>query len=377
MVEDEKATRLHSLLMVTRNINQALLMAKNEPDLFQQICDSLAEVFKFSWIGLVEKGSHKVKPVAQAGFEEGYLPSINVTWDDSDFGKGPTGTAIKTGGVSVIKDIEADPRYTPWKEEAMKRGYASSIALPLLHGGETIGAINVYSEQTNAFGDAEMEFLIEVAGDIAVGVKTLRLMRELEQGIDSLQVLLNETVAALALMSEMRDPYTAGHQRRVSILASAIAGEMGFTEEQVRGIRIMGLLHDIGKIAIPAEILSKPSKMSESEFSIIKTHSQVGHEILKNIDFPWPVAQAVLQHHERLDGSGYPFGLCYDDIILEARILAVADVVEAMVAHRPYRPAYGVDYAIEEISQKKGVLYDPEAVDVCTSLFEKRWFEFS
>jgi putative nucleotidyltransferase with HDIG domain len=175
---------------------------------------------------------------------------------------------------------------------------------------------------------------------------------------------------------EMRDPYTAGHQQRVTQLACAIAGEMGLPEDQIRGLKVAGALHDIGKITTPAEILSKPSRLREHEMGLIRDHAQASHDILKNVKFPWPVATIILQHHERLDGSGYPGGLKDKEIILGAKILAVADVVEAMVSHRPYRPALGIDRALEEISRNKGVLYDSEIVDVCIKLFVEKRFEF-
>lgn len=187
---------------------------------------------------------------------------------------------------------------------------------------------------------------------------------------------LYSTVDALALAMEMRDPYTAGHQQRVTQLACAIAGEMGLPEDQIRGLKVAGALHDIGKITTPAEILSKPSRLREHEMGLIRDHAQASHDILKNVKFPWPVATIILQHHERLDGSGYPGGLKDKEIILGAKILAVADVVEAMVSHRPYRPALGIDRALEEISRNKGVLYDSEIVDVCIKLFVEKRFEF-
>jgi putative nucleotidyltransferase with HDIG domain len=171
---------------------------------------------------------------------------------------------------------------------------------------------------------------------------------------------------------EMRDPYTAGHQRQVAQLACAIAQEMGFPPERVEGMRVLGCLHDIGKIAIPAEILSKPGRLSAMEFTLIKDHPRAGYEIIKDIDFPFPVAEGILQHHERLDGSGYPRGISGPDIILEARILGVADVVEAMASHRPYRRSLGIDQALDEISRNRGILYDPEVVDICLKLFNER-----
>jgi PAS domain S-box-containing protein len=203
-----------------------------------------------------------------------------------------------------------------------------------------------------------------------------RAEEELRQSYVKLRRTLEGTVHALVSAIEMRDPYTAGHQRRVTLLACAIAKEMGLAEEQIEGIRMAGLIHDLGKINVPAEILSKPAQLTELEYGLIKMHPQIGHDVLKTIDFPWPVAQIVLQHHERMDGSGYPQGLSREEIILEARILGVADVVEAMASHRPYRSARGIDEALQEISQNRGTLYDPEVVDACVKLFTEKGFKF-
>ncbi len=196
---------------------------------------------------------------------------------------------------------------------------------------------------------------------------------KVEEGSDT---VFEDTIQALAVTVEMRDPYTAGHQRRVTHLATTIAKETGLSEDQISGLRSAGLIHDIGKTRIPSEILTNPYKLSEAEFSIIKTHPLVGYEVLKNIEFPWPIAEIVHQHHERLDGSGYPRGLSGDDIILESRILMVADVVEAMSSHRPYRPALGLDRALLEVSEKRGILYDAKAVDACLKLCSEKEFKF-
>ncbi|MFQ5862740.1 MAG: HD-GYP domain-containing protein [Candidatus Brocadiales bacterium] len=173
-----------------------------------------------------------------------------------------------------------------------------------------------------------------------------------------------------------RDPYTFDHQRQVADLARAIAMEMGLSEERVEGIRMAGLTHDIGKVSVSAEILCRPGPVTEAEYNMIKAHPQVGYDILKTIEFPWPIAQIVFQHHERIDGSGYTAGLSDGDIILEARILGVADVVGAMSARRPYRPAFGIDEVLEEVSKNRGVLYDSNAVDVCVRLFTEKGFEW-
>jgi PAS domain S-box-containing protein/putative nucleotidyltransferase with HDIG domain len=195
---------------------------------------------------------------------------------------------------------------------------------------------------------------------------------ELKHTLETLRKAMNGTIQAMSLAVESRDPYTAGHQKRVSDLARAIAQEMGLPQDQVDGIRMSGLIHDLGKMSIPAEILTNPSHLSEKAFEIIKDHPQVGYDILSEIEFPWPVGQIVLQHHERLDGSGYPNGLPGDDIMIEARVLAVADVVEAMASHRPYRPSLGLEPALEEISRLKGTAYDPAVVDACLRLFNEK-----
>jgi PAS domain S-box-containing protein/putative nucleotidyltransferase with HDIG domain len=197
----------------------------------------------------------------------------------------------------------------------------------------------------------------------------------LEQSYTRLKQTLDQTVDSLSVVTEMRDPYTAGHQHRVAQLAMAISNEMGLPQEKIEGIRVAGILHDVGKISVPAEILSKPSELTEIEFEMIKKHSDAGYNALKNITFPWPVAEIILQHHERLDGSGYPEAITEEGIFLEAKILAVADVVEAMSSHRPYRPAFGIKTALDEISQNKGTLFDPNVVNACVKLFTEKGFK--
>jgi PAS domain S-box-containing protein/putative nucleotidyltransferase with HDIG domain len=199
---------------------------------------------------------------------------------------------------------------------------------------------------------------------------------ELKDSYKKLQRLLEETINGLVSAVEMRDPYTAGHQRRVATLAADIAREMGLSKDQVDGLNLAALVHDIGKINVPAEILSKPGKLTPAEFNLIKMHPQTGFDILKSIEFPWPVAEVVLQHQERLDGSSYPQGLKGDEISLNARILSVADVIEAMSSHRPYRPSLGIDVALDEIKKNRGILYDPDVVDACMILFNEKGFKF-
>ena len=202
-----------------------------------------------------------------------------------------------------------------------------------------------------------------------------RMQLEMQHSFENLKKVMNSTVQAITTTIEKRDPYTSGHQQRVADLSRAIAREIGFSENEIEGIYIAAAIHDIGKISLPAEILSKPIQLSDIEISLIQAHSQTGYDILKGIEFPWPIAEIVLQHHERLDGSGYPRGLAGDDILIAARIIGVADVVETMASHRPYRPSMGIDKALEEITQNKGVLYDPLVVDVCLEIFNNKEFQ--
>ena len=199
---------------------------------------------------------------------------------------------------------------------------------------------------------------------------------KLQRSYAKLQENLDEIVHAMSLTAEKRDPYTAGHQKRTTELALALAEEMGLSEHQIKGVQMAGLIHDMGKISIPAEILSKPGKLNEVEFQLVRRHPQVAFEILKKIDFPWPVDLIVLQHHEKMDCSGYPQGLAGEEILLEARILCVADVVESIDSHRPYRPGLGIDKALEEISKNRGILYDQDVVDACLRLFKEKNFRY-
>ena len=226
-------------------------------------------------------------------------------------------------------------------------------------------------------------FLFDKNGCLSGVVYGLREIAErkmaeekLRQNVDKLKEAVEGVIQAMSRTVEMRDPYTAGHQRRVAKLACAIAQEMKLNEDQIEGIRIASAIHDIGKIYVPAEILSKPGQINGIEFNLIKTHPNIGFDILKTIEFSWPIANIILQHHERRNASGYPFGLSGEEILIEARILAVADVVEAMASHRPYRPALGIEKALEEISRNSGILYDPEVTDACLRLFSRNGFAF-
>jgi putative two-component system response regulator len=257
----------------------------------------------------------------------------------------------KDTAVIILTGVD-DPKIADAAIEAGAYGY---VMKPFNPNELTINILNALHrrklEIANRIYQQDLEQLVQD--------RTARLQRALE-GI----------IQAMARTIESRDPYTAGHQRRVADLAVAIAIEMNIPKNQITGLRMGGMIHDLGKISVPAEILSKSSRLTEIEFEFIKTHPRIGYDIIADIEFPWPIAQMVLQHHEKMNGSGYPQRLSGEDILLEARILCVADVTEAMASHRPYRPALGIDKALDEISKNKGILYDPEVVDALLRLIK-------
>ncbi len=255
------------------------------------------------------------------------------------------------------------------------------IAYSILRLAQRLGFAE--KEVLNAYNSLELQVRMRTAELITANrqlqeeiASRSRTEQKLKRGLVRMKKNLEKTITAIAAVSEIRDPFTAGHQKRVTTLACAIAEEMTLPDEQREWLRLASIVHDIGKINIPTEILVKPTRLSEPEFNIIEAHPQIGHDILREIEFAQPVAKIVLQHHELMDGTGYPQELEGDQIMLEARILAVADVIEAMASHRPYRPAQGIGMALEEILHNKGELYDPDVVDACLRVFYEKNFAF-
>ena len=507
--------RLNRALRTISRGNEVLVRATDESQLLNEVCRILVETggYQMAWVGYVgEDEARGVRPVTHVGHEEGFLEAIPTTWADAPHGRGPTGAAIRRRQPVTCRDLQADPDFAPWCEQAVARGYASVISLPLADGDELFGALTIYAAEPDAFDTHEVVLLSELAEDLAFGIHMLRIRAEREiavhelaasearfqelfehapagyllvrqndgaiikvneaavqmlgysrdemvktslfslftpdefglaraktlfrllgdglrlkdqellmrrhngktiwisltaeqvQGEESqvvewrasildiskrkeaeqerrqlserLQRSLVQTIQAIATTIEKRDPYTAGHQQRVAELAVAIAREMGLPEKRIEGLRLGAMIHDIGKIYVPAELLNRPGELGQLEADFMRTHPEVGYEIMSGVDFPWPVAEMVLQHHERLDGSGYPKGLQGDEIIIEARIIAVADVVEAITNHRPYRPAMRLDKAIEEIDRHKNSHFDANAVDACLRLFNQHRFQW-
>lgn len=375
---DERLTRLNRMYRTTSLCNQALVRAGDELRLAREMCRVLVEKgeFRAAWVGYADAGAGKhIRPVAVAGIEQGEIEAMNLTWEDSEHGQGPSGAAVRTGKTVASLDILNDPLWKPWHEQGKRLGLVAAIVIPLQIDGKTFGVMGVYGSEANMFAPDMRKLLAELAGDLAFGIGNLRARAEHMGILEKLEHSLDHAVTAIAATVEMRDPYTAGHQRRVALLATAIAKEMRLDENFAEGLRMAGVVHDIGKIHVPAEILASPAKLTDAEFEIIKTHSKAGYEILKGIDFPWPVAEIVYQHHEKLDGSGYPRGLKGEEILLEARILTVADVIEAMASHRPYRPGFGIFPALQEISRGKNKLYDAAVVEACLKLFMEKNYE--
>ncbi len=387
----QSEVELHNASRALRAIgacNEAMFCSQNEADLLKAVCTLIVDIgeYRMSWIGYAQDDADKsVKPAALHGVEQGYLDDRRFSWDEnSPVGRGPTGHAIRTGKPQINQNFLTNPNLAPWREAALQRRYQSSIALPLIDTTGVFGALMIYAVEPDAFSTREVELLEGLAKNLAFGVNALRtraerdrITEENQRRMVTQQQSLKDFVRVIASTVEMRDPYTAGHQQRVSQLAAAIAREMGLSEHTAIGIELASLVHDVGQINIPAEIMCRPGKLREHEYPLIQKHPQTGYEALKDIQFPWPIATIVWQHHERLDGSGYPQGLKGDQILLESRITAVSDVTEAMLSHRPYRPARTMDYVIAELESGSGTRYDKAAVDACLTLLREKKFSFN
>ena len=512
-ISEQKRTEneLHSLtriLRATTDCHEALIHSTDEMELVQKICNIVVDIsgYRMAWIGYAEHDEAKsVRPIAQSGFEEGYLEKAKISWDDTEFGRCPTGTAIRTGEPITSLDIANDPMMKPWRSEAIKSGYASSLSLPLKADHEAFGALSMYSSHPDAFNAEEISLLTTLADNLAYGITMLRTREakqrsedQLRQGeerfrnfferhssvmliidpdsgrvvnannaasafygwpidqlcqmhiqqintlsseeikaamkksrigeqnhfffqhriadnsvrdvevysitieiggkdllysiihditdqkvgeqkirgyVKQLENAMRSTLQAVAKVVEAHDPYTAGHDERVGQLAADIAREMGWSEEKCSTLNLIGLVHDIGKMSIPSEILGKPGHLSAIEFELIKTHAEQGYQILKNVEFSLPIAEIIREHHERMDGSGYPRGLKGDETLFEARILAVADVLESMASHRPYRPAFSIEETLHEIESHREQHFDAEVVDATLRLFREKGYQ--
>ncbi len=363
----------------------ALARARSSEGLVQGVCEAITQETSSGLAGVGFAGDGPGKPIrviGAAGTGSSYMDGLELSWsEESPAGRGPSGEAIRSGQVQVMEDSEARENFRHWRERARLAGIRSSVTIPFVSEGVGRGALMVYARHARAFEPVAIDVFRHLAEEVGIGLSALRRReildeerQERERAQEELAQALTAVVIAMARAMEVRDPYTAGHENRVAEVACAIAQELGWTEERIRGLRMASLLHDMGKISVPTEILNKPVTLSHAEFSLIKEHPETGYAILRDLPFPWPLADIVRQHHERLEGSGYPLGLKGEAILPEARVLAVADVLESMSSPPPYRPARGMEVALAEIEEQAGTKLDADAVRVCVSIFREGRF---
>jgi PAS domain S-box-containing protein/putative nucleotidyltransferase with HDIG domain len=380
--QKRSALKLVSLLKMREAVMiscAAIFKRQPEEALLGEICEVLAEKRNYDlvWIGFPNLDvARTVTVAARAGRQSAYLDEVKVHWGDDSLGHSPTGTAIRTGATQVIADIEAGD-FSPWKGLAGKYGFETYISVPVRTDGHIIAALNVYSCSEKRFDQEEIELLEEFSSHLGLAMWAKRIESERDSVTDALKSSSLNIITAVSATIEKRDPYTTGHQIRVSELAVKIAKKLQWDSARIEGLRLGALIHDIGKIYVPAEILNRPRRLTPGEFAVIKTHPEVGSEILHGIKFPWPIQEMILQHHERIDGTGYPRGLKGDEILPEAKVLAIADVVEAITSHRPYRPSLGFEPAKQELRDRKGTAYDPEMVEACLEIIDNGAFSWS
>ena len=339
--------------------NVLLAEATSEEELLIEMCETAVRNggYQFAWYGRVtEAPGHAVIPVASSVAGREYLDGMTISWDDGPLGRGPTGRAARTGITSIERDLLGDSDYSPWKEHAEASGFRSSVSLPVRVDGVVDGTLNVYSEEADAFDQRVVDLLESLARSLGIGIERQRSHRDLE-------LAFANSIDLIAAVVESRDPYTAGHQARVASLSTAIGRELGLDERRIVGLAYAASIHDAGKAGIPIDLLSRPGRLSDEEMALIRRHSKIGWEITSRFDWPWPVAEIVHQHHERMDGTGYPLGLRGEEILLEARIVAVADVYEAASSRRPFRPALDEAQARQIVGEGSGTAFDADVVD--------------
>jgi putative nucleotidyltransferase with HDIG domain len=359
----------------------ALARSDSTDMLIKEVCDAIAtqSPYLLAWVGKAEDDQEKtIKVLGGAGSALAYLDDIAVSWSAQHvIGLGPAGVAVRTNQITIVADTDADPGFIVWQDLAKKYGIRSAIACPIADGaGHPFGALVVYSAVPNAFGPEEAKLFESLAHELSFGLRAIERQHQLDDQIHQKELVqerlagaLKATIEAMSRTMEWRDPYTAGHQKRVALISAAIAKKLGLNNEQIEALYMAAMVHDLGKVAVPAEILTKPSRLTDLEMKMVQGHAESGYHILKDIPFPYPIAEMVYQHHERLDGSGYPRGLAGDAICLEARILAVADTIEAMATHRPYRPGRGLHTAMNEVMVEAGSKLDQRIADAAFELY--------
>jgi hypothetical protein len=344
----------------------ALARSDTEDVLLTEVCEAavVAGGYPLAWYGRVLSNGHfKLASAAAAGPERRYLDDLTVTWENGGAEDSPGGMAVDAGAPVFTHDALTDERFAPWAARAAEYGIRSLVSIPVFVHGVLDGVLTIYASEVGVFDETATSILSTLCQHVGVGMEKLRAAARVNDALES-------TIRVLTRALEARDPYTAGHQAGVSALAEHVAVRLGLSDFGVQGVRLAALVHDVGKIGVPAELLVKPGKLRASEMELIREHAAIGEEVLSGVDFPWPIATVVGQHHERLDGSGYPRQLSGEQILLAARIIAVADVTEAMGRRRPYREGAGHAATTDFLVAGRGVLFDPRCVDACIAVLD-------
>jgi PAS domain S-box-containing protein len=352
------------MLELGASVNALIRGASDESSVLQGLCDLLVSDGDYALAGIaspVPDDSGDCEYLFTAGQTDYLFTGIASILENNPRSRGPTGVAFRTGVTQVVNNFPAAASFDPWRDRASQYGVCSAVVIPIAVSRPSVLAI--YDRHPVAFDDVLVEGLEGLVREVERGCALLTSVDQARQSLEG-------TIRALSVITESRDPYTEGHEVRVGALGAAIAAHMGLDAGLVRLIRLAGEVHDVGKVSIPAEVLTSPRNLVGMELELVKEHSTVGEEILASALLPWPIPEVARQHHERVNGSGYPLGLRGEDIILPARIIAVADVVEAMVNDRPFRLALGMDSARDELLAGKGILYDADVVDACLAVFE-------
>ena len=341
--------------------NALVARAEDEHTLLRDMCQIAVDEggYRLAWYGrrspLQVDGDARLVPVASSAEFADYLDGLVVSTGGGPYGLGPTGVAVRTGRTAVSGDLTTDPDCSPWSERALARGLRSLASLPVYVEGELDGILAVYAGDPGAFDDHSVATLEDLTSTLGNGIARLRGRREVRRAFVN-------SIDLVAAVVESRDPYTAGHQALVAELARGVGVEMGIDEHRLNGLTFAARIHDVGKIGVPIDLLCRPGRLADEEMAVVRRHAVLGWEIAGHFDWPWPIAEIIHQHHERFDGSGYPQGLAGTDILLEARIMAVADTYQAVASRRPYRAALGTDRAREVVESGAGTAYDPEVV---------------
>ena len=359
--------------------SSAIVHATTEGDLYRKVCQVVVEdgQYHLAFVNIATPGRPQgVRVVAFGERSAEFLDALDDL-GQSETSERPIVKALSTLQLQVVQDVRALPEDLTWRRLALEYGCRSAIALPLVVSDESHAVLGISSDKPNAFSNDTIAILRDLVEDLAHGIEAIHTRATQLTYKAHFDGSLEATMLAIATAVELRNPCSVGHQRHVSELSKVIATEMGLDPSTVAGIGVAGSLHDIGEIAIPGEIISRPGPLNVQEWALIRLHPQAGHDIVDSIDFPEPVSEIIMQHHERLDGSGYPRGLHGEEILLGARIMGVADTVEAMQAHRSFRPALGRQAALDEITTHRGSLFDPDVVDACVRALLFQGFTFS